>query len=152
MCDIKTDAGKGAKWDNAGVAAIEFAIFIPVLAIFLMGVAELGFGIYQATQVYASVDAGMLYATQNGYNSAGISNAVVNATGLTGITATSSNPCGCPGTTSVTTVSCSSTCSNGNTPGTYIQINGSLVRQSILAFPGLPLPSTLTATSLIRTN
>jgi len=119
-----------------------------------MGIAELGFSLYQATQVYNAAETGMVYASKYGWNSAGISAAITNATGMPGITATPapSQFCGCPGTATVAVVTCSSTCTNGNTPGQYIQINATLVRQSIVSFPGLGLPSTLSAQSISRLN
>ena len=52
----------------AGTAAIEFGLAIPLLLIMLMGVAELGFAMYGAMQVYNSVEAGALYAARNGYS------------------------------------------------------------------------------------
>jgi Flp pilus assembly protein TadG len=142
------------KRGSAGSTAIEFALLIPTLAIFVSGVAELGFTLYQAGRVYDAIEAGLLYAAQNGWNSSGISAAVVNATGFPGITASPSPSqfCGCPGTGGITTAACSSTCSNGNTPGQYVQINSLLARVSIVSFPGLGLPSTLSATAIVRLN
>jgi Flp pilus assembly protein TadG len=137
-----------------GVVAIELGLLVPVLAIFVTGVIELGFGLYQAARVYDASEAGMLYAAKYGWNSTGIAAAVVNATGIPGIAATPSPSqfCGCPGTTAVTTVTCSSTCADGSTPSQYIQINASLTRQSIVSFPGLGLPSTLAAQAILRVN
>lgn len=73
--------------DATGTAAIEFGVFLPVLAILVMGVAELGFGLYQAVGAYSAVEAGMLYAAKKGFDSSGISSAVLKGASLPGITA-----------------------------------------------------------------
>jgi Flp pilus assembly protein TadG len=144
----------GAKMGREGSAAIEFAVFIPTFAIFVTGVIELGFGIYQAVRVSNAAEAGMLYASKNGFNATGISSAVANATGIPGISASPAPTqfCGCPSSTGITTISCSSTCANGNAPGQYIQVNAQIARVSLVSFPGLGLPSTLSATAILRTN
>ena len=138
----------------AGSAAIEFGIVAPVLVILFVAVAEVGYTAYQAMQVQNAVEAGALYAIKNGWNSASISAAIVNATNSPSIAATPAPAqfCGCPGTTGVLATSCTSTCAGGYTPGNYIQINAALTRQSIVPGSGLPLPTTLSAQSIIRTN
>ncbi len=136
----------------SGTAAIEFGIAAPMLAILLVGVADVGFAAYQAMQVQNAVEAGALYATQNGWNSTGITAAVLNATSLSGISVTPppTQFCGCPGAGGLTTVSCGTTCTGGNPPGQYVQITATLTRQSLIPNSGLPLPATFTAQSLIR--
>ncbi len=150
---------KNQRWhaetlSSAGSVAMELGLLFPVLAIFITGVVEIGFGIYQASRVYDASEAGLLYAAKHGWNASGISSAVVNATGFPGISATPSPTqfCGCPGASAVSAVSCSSTCSNGDAPSQYIQINALLTRQSIVSFPGLGLPSTFSAQSILRVN
>lgn len=137
-----------------GTAALEFALSVPFLIVFLMAVVELGFAMLQTMQVYNSVEAGALYASRKGFDSAGISAAVVNATGTSGLTASPAPTqfCGCPATTGVTTVSCATTCTGGTTPGQYIKINAALTRTSILPGFDLALPATLTAQTIVRLN
>ena len=96
-------AGHSKHRGIAGTAAIEFGLSIPLLVIIVMGVAELGFAMYGKMQVYNSVEAGALYAAKNGFDSAGITAAVVNATGTQGITATPAPVqfCGCPSATGI---------------------------------------------------
>ena len=145
-----SDADRG----RSGSAAIEFGLAIPLLLLFLMGVVEVGNTMYRAMQVYDSVEAGMLYAAQNGFDSAGISSAVVNATGTQGIIATPAPVqfCGCPGASGILTAACNATCNDGNAPGKYVRISAAIPRQIILPYPPLPLPSTLTAQSILRLN
>jgi Flp pilus assembly protein TadG len=140
-----------------GTAAVEFAIAAPVLLILVFGVAEIGYSGYQAMQVQDAVEAGALYVSKNGWSSSGITNAILNATDvpITGPTPLAATPapaqfCGCPGTTGVTAASCASTCSGGNSPGHYVQINATLTRKSLIPNSGLPLPTAFTAQSIVR--
>jgi Flp pilus assembly protein TadG len=138
-----------------GNAAVEFALLSPLLLIMLTGVVEIGMAGYQAMQVQASVEAGVLYVAQNGAgNLTAIGQAVVNATGTTGIAATPVPVayCGCPTTAGIVsqTSNCTSVCPDGTAPGHYVQINAALAHSTIMPFLTLPLPATLTASSTIR--
>ena len=137
---------------SRGTAAIEFAIGAPVLMILLVGLVEVGFAAYQSMQVQNAVEAGVMYATQNGWDSAGISAAVTNATGAGGMTASPAPAqfCGCPGAGSITAFTCTATCPDGTSPGQYVQVNATLARISIFPGSGLTLPVNLTATSTVR--
>lgn len=137
-----------------GVAAIEFAITASLLFIPFLGGVEVGYAAFQAMQVQSAVEAGALYASQNGFDSAKISLAVQNASAVTGVTATPSPSqfYGCPTSIGITAVVSTSTCTGGTSPGTYVQINATLTRTSLIANSGLVLPSTLTAKSIVRLN
>lgn len=137
-----------------GSAAIEFALLLPVLAIFLTVVAEAGFTLYQASRVSDAAEAGMLYAAKNGFNSDGISSAITNATSLANIQASPapSQFCGCPNASGISTVDCTATCTGGVTPSQYIQVNAAFTRQSLFPSQSLGLPATLSATAIVRIN
>lgn len=142
------------RWsDVTGTAAIEFAMFVPLFVILLTGVVELGFASFGAMQVYNAVEAGAIYATKNGWNSSGISSAVTGSSNTAGITASPAPTqfCGCPALTGVVTQSCGTTCSGGYAVSTYIRINASLNRTTILT-SSFGLPATLTAQSIVRQN
>jgi hypothetical protein len=136
-----------------GTAAVELGVAIPFLLVLLVGTVEIGTAMYQAMQVYNAAESGMLYAAKHGWSSAGIT-AAVNASGPTGTTASPAPTqfCGCPGGSGIAVISCSSTCTGGNSPGQYAQINAALAHETILPYLGLPLPATLTAQSLVRLN
>jgi len=142
------------RWFRRGTAAIEFALTIPFLLVFLMAVFEIGFAMYETMQVYNSVEAGVLYASKKGFNAAGISAAVVNATGAQGLIASPAPVqfCGCPQAGGVTAISCSATCTGGTAPGQYARIYAALPHTSILPAFALPLPATLTAQAIVRLN
>jgi Flp pilus assembly protein TadG len=154
-----------------GVAAIEFAMAMPLLMILLAGLLEIGFRMFESMQVQDAVEAGALYASLQVWNpdifanSANLANtvtAVETATGTGGITATTSEICGCPsaggidqgGTCSGNPCSCAgNTCpAAGTAAGTYVQINSSLTHTSFITYPGLALPPTLTGYAIVRVN
>jgi len=139
--------------DRKGTAAIEFALASPFFLALLIGLVDVGFGAYESMQVQNAAEAGALYAAKYGFSSAGISAAVANALGAGSGVSASPAPvefCGCPSTSGVTSASCTSTCANGNSPGTYVQVDAALPYQAILSFPGLPIPATLTGQSVVR--
>jgi len=143
----------------SGTAAIEFALFTPLLLILITGTVELGFLMYEAMQVNNAVEAGALYAAAKGFNTASITSAVTNAsvlpTGLNTLTATPAPTqfCGCPTATGVTNLGslpCSATACSGSPAGTYVQVNASLTHTIIIPNPWVP--TTLNATAVIRIN
>ncbi len=137
-----------------GAAALEFALAAPFLLLLLVCLVELGDGVFEAMQVQNAAEAGALYVAKHGWSSAGISAAVINATGINGVTATPAPfPfCGCPAAGGIATKNCTSRCSDGTAPGSYVQINAALAHQTILTYPGLSVPMTLTGTSIVRVN
>ncbi len=143
---------KTSRAGEAGSAAIEFGLFAPLLVILVIGVIEIGFAAYGAMQVQNAAQAGIIYAAKNGWDSAGIANAVVNAADTVGISASPppSQFCGCPGASGVAVTACGATCPDGTTPGEYIRVNAALTRSSLFAESGFSLPSTLTAEAIMR--
>lgn len=135
-----------------GSAAIEFAFMTPFLVLLLVGTVEIGTAAYQGMQAQNAAEAGAVYASKHGLDIAGISNAVVNATGAAGITATPapSQFCGCPSTSGVAGLSCSSSCPDGSAPGYYLRVSAQLSRQPILSIDGLALPATLSGEAVVR--
>jgi predicted dehydrogenase len=41
---------------------------------------------------------------------------------------------------------------SGDPPGQYVQVNAALPHETILSYPGLPLPATLTGQAIVRVN
>jgi hypothetical protein len=135
-----------------GSAAIEFAVAAPLLMILIIGTAEVGYSAYQAMQVQNAVEAGALYAVKSGSGVSGITNAVLRASDVTGLSVVPppANFCGCPGDSGIVAEPCTSSCANGYPPGHYIQIDATLIRQTLIPDSGLPLPTVLSAQSIIR--
>jgi uncharacterized membrane protein len=137
---------------RAGLAAVEAALILPVLLLLATGLFDLGFAAYEAMQVQSAADAGAHYASKNTWDTTAITTAVTSATGGSGITA---NPapaqfCACPAGGTLTTVSCASTCANGDPPSLYGRVSAQKLHSSALSFPGLPTPLTLKADAVVR--
>ncbi len=146
-----------------GIAAIEFAIIVPLLILMLVGVIDLGLGMYRNMQVQESAQAGAQYAVVKGCTASDISNAVTSATSYSSIAA-SPGPvefCGCATATGLTNITnqnttCSSacsgsTCSNGYTAGTYVTVSASATYYPSLIYSSLfPKSFALTAQSTVR--
>jgi Flp pilus assembly protein TadG len=139
-----------------GTAAIEFGLLSPLLLILLTGIIELGLGAFQAMQVQAAAEAGVLYAAKHGSSDlTAISSAVTNATGTSGITASPAPLvfCGCPTSTGITSQgsNCSTNCANGMLPGTYVTVSATITRTELLTpYISLGLPTTFTGSSTLR--
>ncbi len=164
MTPARTRSGKpSGRRNESGTAAIEFGLFIPFLFTLLAGTVELGFAMYEAMQVNNAVEAGILYVAKNGWDSTGITSAVVNASsvyagaGTPSLTATPapSQFCGCPQATGISVMTCGPplpTCPDGSIVSQYVQVNATLAHMTILPLSGVVLPTTFTATAVLRVN
>jgi Flp pilus assembly protein TadG len=154
-----TTSATSATKRKAGVAALELGFFAPIFVVLLTGVAEIGRGAYEAMAVQSAVEAGMTYAANNDWNATAITNAVVNASGVTGLTATPAptqfcacHNADCSGLSVVacTVTMCQQACASEtpHAPGSYVQVNASLPHTTILSLPGIP--SSFSATGIVR--
>lgn len=135
-----------------GSAAVEAALILPLLLLMVTGLYDLGLAAYGSMQVQSAADAGAQYAAHNDWDPAAISAAVTSATGGTGITAAPapSQFCACPAGGTLSNISCSSTCPNGDTPGLYALVNAQKQHTTVLPYPILPNPLTLTGQAITR--
>src|SRR5438093_7316294 len=108
-----------------GNAAVEFGLVAPILMGLLIPVADLGIAFSEEIQVQQAAQAGAQYALLHGYDSTAITSAVTNGTVLSGVSASPAptQSCGCPTGTAITSATCGSTCSNGETAGSYVFVN-----------------------------
>ncbi len=133
-----------------GGAAVEFALVAPILVGVLVGIVDLGIGLYQWMEVVNSAQAGAQLAVRQGYNSAAIQNAAANASSLSSISTTPAQFCGCPSGTTITSVPCGGTCVGGAVPGTYVTVSSQAQYSMLMSYPGLDNPLTLSAQSTVR--
>ena|SRR5579862_6074309 len=146
-----------------GVALVEFALVLPFLILLLVLVIDFGFAGYRLMQVQAAAEAGAQYAFRNPnpWNAAAIANEVAAATGISGIAATPapSQVCGCTDANSFrnagppTSGSCSSatpSCTSGF--GIYASVSAQLSYHTMLPYPRLPNPLTLSGQAYRRLN
>lgn len=126
---------------EAGIAALEFAIMAPLLLVLIVAIVEIGLATRDALRAQSAAASGSYYALQNGFDTAGISAAVVNGTGAVGLSA---NPapalfCGCPTVTGIGETVCTATCADGIKARQYVRVSATITRTSILdAHLGLP--------------
>lgn len=138
-----------------GVSAVEFGLAAPVLLGLLIPLADLGIAYSDQIQVQQAAQAGAQYASLHPWNSGSvtaISNAVTAATTLSGINATPAprQSCGCPSGSTITTATCGSTCSNGETAGYYVVVTAQAPYTTVLPYSALGSSMTLSAQSTVR--
>jgi Flp pilus assembly protein TadG len=140
--------------DNRGTAIVEFAVVVPVLGLLTVGLAEFGLAYYAQSQVAVAAQTGLRYAYANGYNSTAVASAVTASSTQLTINATPapSSFCGCVVSNAVTSVSCSSTCSSGGSPRTYVSVSAQTTYTPPVSLPGLPASYILSSTAQGRLN
>ena len=146
-----------------GVALVEFGLALPFLVLLLVFVTDLGLAFYATLQVQGAASAGAQYASLHSFDATNITKVVQNVSNISGISATpapaevclcldASNKFTSGGTfngTGATTV-CSGTCSSGGSPGVYAQVNAQLSYSTLISYPGLTSPLTLTGVAYRR--
>lgn len=137
--------------DRAGNSAVELALATPMLMAAISPLLDLGSAFSLQLQVQQAAQAGAQYALRHGWNSSAISSAVTSAT----TAAVSANPspsqsCGCPNGTGITSASCSTTCSNGQTAGTYVTVAAQSSYTPIVPYSLFGSGLTLTAQATVR--
>lgn len=143
--------------DDRGVSAIEFAFVAPVIAVLIIGIIDFGMGLWKEMEVANAAQAGAAYAAAKGWSSgvSGIESAVASATSLSSITASPVPTwppwCGCPNTSSgIAATSCGSPCSDGSTAGHYVTVYAQAPYSTILPWPGINNPMTLSYATYAR--
>jgi Flp pilus assembly protein TadG len=138
--------------DTSGAAAIEFGIVVPLLALLVTGVIDLGFGIYYKMRVEDAAQVGAEWAMRNGFDANKISTAVTSATNSSAISASPAPTtfCGCATGNSVSTATCGTTCTGGAQAGTYATASAQMTYNTILSYPIFPSSYNFTATATTR--
>jgi Flp pilus assembly protein TadG len=138
--------------DDAGAAAIEFALAAPLLIALLIPMIDLGAGFQQQMLVQDAAQAGAQYALAHGWNNTAIQSAVTSATALSGIQASPApaKSCGCPQGTSVAAASCGGTCPSGQSVGTYVTVGAQVSYSPLIPYPMFGQSITLSAQSTVR--
>src|SRR5262249_10207930 len=139
---------------SAGLAAVEFALIVPLLATAIICTVDLGLGVYRKMQVQNAAQAGAEYALTHGFLASTVTTATTSATSYSGIQATPAPAqfCGCPSGTGVTSTACGTNCAGGAQAGTYVTVSAQAVYNTLLPYPLLPSSYTLTAQSTVRTQ
>ena len=139
-----------ARRNTSGVTAIEFAMVVPILIGLAIATVDLGLGVYTDTQLANAAHSGASYAVQYSYDANAMTAAAQASTSLKNVTVSSSEFCGCPTATGITTTSCTSTCSDGLTAGTFAQVTATKQYATLLAYPGIPATINLSKQATVR--
>lgn len=153
LCRFVSGSGAGTE----GMAAVEFAFVVPILALMMVSTIDLGMGFYRKMQVREAAQAGAQWAMLHGFNSTSISTAVTSATSFPGISATPapSQFCGCAASTGVTPNEdtapiCESPCPDTTVAGTFVTASAQATYNTILAYPSIPASFAFTAQTTVR--
>ncbi len=138
---------------DSGIAAVEMALATPVLLLLMTGSFDFGRALYQQNRLLGAARAGVQYAIQNSTTWTDSDNIITavradagDATAKT--LAVSSQLCHCP--TGAPLCSSSASCSGSVTSGTYVQVSASLPYATLLHYPFVSSPITLSAKTMIR--
>ncbi|MGY3440650.1 Flp pilus assembly protein TadG [Bradyrhizobium sp. USDA 4473] len=138
--------------DRRGVAAIEFGVMIPLLTLMVVSVTDIGLALFRKMQVENAAQAGAQYAIVRGFDTTGVSNAVIAATNSTAIMA-SPQPlqfCGCPTSAGISTVSCGAVCPSGAQAGTYAMVSAQGTYYTLINYQIVATSYTYNAQSTAR--
>ena len=155
------------KKTQAGMALVEFALVVPILALLLVGLIEVGRFAYFNIAVGNAARAGAQYgafSSSNAGNSAGIAAAAeadANGSGkIVNITASGTVVCSCwngtAGTESPsppTAAACTANprCTSG-VPVPYVQVDASGSYPAMFNYPGLPSTFSTSARAIMRVH
>jgi Flp pilus assembly protein TadG len=137
--------------NTSGVAAVEFAVVVPILTLMVIAIADIGLGVYHKMQVEDAAQAGAEWAIRNGFDANAISSAVASATNAP-VTASPSPVqfCGCATGSSVSSVACGTTCPGGAKAGTYATVSAQLTYKTTLNYTLVPSTYNFSVQSMVR--
>ena len=136
-----------------GAAIIEFALVMPFLALLVVGLCDLGFAVYKLDRGSGCGRSRRAIRRPQWLEPTAITTAVTSATGASGISATPapSEVYGCPdGGTLTIVASTVSAVRVGARPASTPRSAPSCSMQTVLPYPGLPSPLTLTGQAYRR--
>ena len=137
---------------DGGNAAIEFAILAPILASLLTGAWDFGNCFVQSQRLASAARAGAQYGIQTAANAVdftGMVQAAHNdaADSANALTVTASQVCFCPGGASV---ACTGSCAGIPQPETYVKLVVSEPYATLITYPMISNPISLSTQILMR--
>jgi Flp pilus assembly protein TadG len=146
---------------DAGSAAVEFAVTLPILVLVIAGIVDYGSAVNTSTKLYdgarAAAQFALYYPKDTAGTSSGAAKAAQNATNDTNMTVSSvTTVCKCitssTGVISSTTTSCTGTCGAGSTLGHFLTVTTQETFTPQLAPSRLPVIGTTGISSLTLTG
>jgi Flp pilus assembly protein TadG len=150
---------RGIFHSQSGQSLVELALLSPLLLVLVIGTIEMGRYASLALLVGNAARAGAAYGSQNTTKAAdapGIRTAALNdGQNISGLTVTSTFVCGCDtGGTVIpnpeTNAACATTCAIGAHLVVFSQVTATGKFTSLLNYPGIPTPLTITSTATER--
>jgi Flp pilus assembly protein TadG len=138
--------------EEQGFAAVEFAMVAPLLILMLIGMIDLGVGLYRRMQVETASHAGAQYAAFGAFDATMVATAVTTATSYSKIAASPApyTFCGCPSSAGVVTATCGGTCPEGSTPGTYAKVSAQASYTTLIPYPIIASSFNFSSQALVR--
>jgi Flp pilus assembly protein TadG len=137
---------------EAGIAGVELALATPMLALLMTGGFDFGRAIYEQHRLAAAAEAGVQYATAltaNVTNSSGIVAAArADANDTSNSLTVTTSQCTCPGGTPQ--CSTAATCTGSTVSGTYVKVAVSESFSTIINYPFVSSPFTVSGVSMTR--
>ena len=136
--------------DRRGSAAIEFALIVPVLLLFIGGLVDFGRAFYYQTELSQALRSGMQYVLKAPTDSAGIASVIAQSTSLPITVGAPATFCQCYDGSNV---SCTATCTIPGAMRSYVRLDASYAWTPMLGtMGGLVPPSPLHDTLIVRTQ
>jgi Flp pilus assembly protein TadG len=134
------------------VAAIEAALIAPLVLLMGIGIFDFGEAFFTEMQIQHAAQAGAQYAMAHGFDATSVSAAVTAATNFTSVSAVPAPNqfCGCATNLGVGQTSCTSTCSDGSAPGTYVTVSATGSYETMIPYPIIPTSFLFSAQSTVR--
>ena len=135
---------------EAGNSLVETGLFLPLLLLLLMGVADFGRAYYLAIEVAGAAHAGAVYGAQNITDTTGMQNAAkLNSPDVAGLVATGTWGCECSdGTASSASCTITPTCSVNVVY--YAKVNTTVTYHPIMPWKGINSSMILTGSTTMR--
>ena len=151
MCETLLRVLRALRKSDAGVAAVELAMALPLLVLVAIGVADFGRLYFTSIAVANATRAGAYYGAQNTVTSGNftaIEQATRNdAADLGTIGVTSSRFCKCPDGTSP---ACTGSCASYGGPEVFVSVTATKSYSFLIAYPGLPPSVSITRSAVFR--
>lgn len=136
--------------DVRGLAAVELALLLPILVLFLAGVIDFSRLASQRMQVRAAAQAGADYALRKGWNESAVASAITVSTKLKVEAQPSPRLMkACLSGSEIVETSTDS-CPTGEKPGSYVLGSARAAFTPLMPWPGVVLPSSIEGSAFAR--
>jgi Flp pilus assembly protein TadG len=141
-------------YSEAGSAAAEFALALPVVILIIIGILDYADAVNINTKLYSAARAGVQYAIYHPGDTAGIRTAAIAATSDSSMTVgTASTVCKCISTSTGaigSAVTCTSACAVGSMLGHFLTLSTSQTYTPLLSYEGIGAELTMNGSAQMQ--